>query len=161
MGRKPTYPEPCGTHAGWQAHQRYGTPFCDPCLEARRARKRFYRKENIEVYRERARQWKRDHPEQNRESNRRRRSLHSIPYKDSAVILIHGPFCWICGDRIDLKAPRNCQGDNWERGLHIDHVVPVSKGGEDTIFNVRPAHALCNISRGNQNPPEEEKTEEN
>jgi 5-methylcytosine-specific restriction endonuclease McrA len=29
--------------------------------------------------------------------------------------------------------------------LHIDHVYPLSKGGLDTLENVRPSHGKCNI----------------
>jgi len=32
-------------------------------------------------------------------------------------------------------------------GLHIDHVMPLSKGGPDTLENVRPAHGSCNVKK--------------
>jgi len=32
-------------------------------------------------------------------------------------------------------------------GLQIDHVIPIVKGGPDTLNNVRPAHGLCNIKK--------------
>lgn len=32
--------------------------------------------------------------------------------------------------------------------LTVDHVVPRSKGGNDDIANLRPAHAHCNYARG-------------
>lgn len=35
-------------------------------------------------------------------------------------------------------------GDVWE---HIDHIVPLSKGGTNTIDNVAPACAQCNLSK--------------
>jgi 5-methylcytosine-specific restriction endonuclease McrA len=147
-GRPVIYKNPCGTHAGWQKHQKEQTPFCEPCLEARRAYKRARHKKNPEENREYNRKWRKANPDAKRESQRRRRAKKSVPYKESAVLLIYGTDCWICGGEIDLKAPRNCRGDNWEKGLHIDHVIPIAKGGEDTVFNVRPAHALCNVSKG-------------
>lgn len=30
-----------------------------------------------------------------------------------------------------------------------DHLIPRSLGGDDTLDNLRPAHASCNYSRGN------------
>jgi 5-methylcytosine-specific restriction endonuclease McrA len=44
-----------------------------------------------------------------------------------------------------MSAPRKVGQDGWEHGLHIDHVYPLSKGGLDTLENVRPAHGKCNI----------------
>jgi 5-methylcytosine-specific restriction endonuclease McrA len=38
--------------------------------------------------------------------------------------------------------------------LHMDHVIPLSRGGEDVILNVVPACAPCNLSKGNKLPLE-------
>lgn len=64
------------------------------------------------------------------------------------VIATYGVNCHICGNLINLEAPRSVGRAGWENGLHIDHVIPMSKGGEDTLDNVRPAHAKCNILKG-------------
>ena len=42
--------------------------------------------------------------------------------------------CHICGEKIK------------EKDLHADHVVPVSKGGEN--MGMKPAHSWCNLRRG-------------
>lgn len=34
------------------------------------------------------------------------------------------------------------------RATHLDHVVPLSKGGSDTESNIVPACAKCNLSKG-------------
>ena len=65
--------------------------------------------------------------------------------------------CWICGGRCDLKdfIERDgtiiC-GNNYPS---IDHVVPISEGGEDSWENVRLAHRDCNSKRywGKLTPP--------
>ena len=36
---------------------------------------------------------------------------------------------------------------NSELGWEIDHIVPVSEGGTDSIFNLRPLYWRNNISR--------------
>src|SRR5690606_27003706 len=37
----------------------------------------------------------------------------------------------------------------------IDHVIPFSKGGNDTPSNLRPSHSGCNISRQDRDPAEQ------
>lgn len=58
--------------------------------------------------------------------------------------------CHLCKRPIDLLAPRSTKYIAWENGFQIDHLIPISKGGVDTLENIRPAHGLCNISRGNK-----------
>ena len=82
----------------------------------------------------------------------KRRALKYNAIKDNYtpgyIIAIYGTLCHLCKEEIDLKAPRATKYKGWERGLQIDHVVPLSKGGSDTLDNLRPAHGLCNISKG-------------
>ena len=35
-------------------------------------------------------------------------------------------------------------------GPSVDHIVARSHGGTDDIENIRPAHTLCNSTRGNK-----------
>lgn len=53
-----------------------------------------------------------------------------------------GSTCWLCKEPIDLSADR--RGPS---GLSVDHVTPRSKGGTDDLWNLRPAHRRCNVSR--------------
>ncbi len=66
-------------------------------------------------------------------------------YTEQDILNTYGNVCHICLKEIDLSLPRNSKGNNWQYGLHIDHVIPLSKGGTDTVDNVRPAHAICNM----------------
>jgi len=34
--------------------------------------------------------------------------------------------------------------------VHIDHIIPISKGGLDTIENMQIVHSSCNLSKGNK-----------
>jgi 5-methylcytosine-specific restriction endonuclease McrA len=67
------------------------------------------------------------------------------PIRISADVLIQrdGNVCHICLDVIDLSLPRNSRF-----GATIDHVMPVSKGGADTLENMKLAHWICNIKKG-------------
>jgi hypothetical protein len=49
--------------------------------------------------------------------------------------------CRICGERIDLTLPTH-HADSFT----IDHIEPVSAGGEHSYENVRAAHLRCNVS---------------
>lgn len=56
-----------------------------------------------------------------------------------------GWVCGICSEPIDstLKFPARMSPS-------IDHIVPVSHGGEHSYGNVRASHLTCNIKRGNR-----------
>lgn len=96
------------------------------------------------------------HPEKMREKSRRRRARKYAngfePYTEQQVLDTYGTDCHICNEPIDLDAPRRTSQKGWEKGLHIDHLIPIAKGGSDTLENTRPAHGLCNISRGASMP---------
>jgi len=81
--------------------------------------------------------------------NRRARKLGVLSerYTWHDVVLRWGANCHICKKSIDLDAPRSVRVEGWQEGLHMDHVVPISKGGSDTLENVKPAHGLCNIKK--------------
>ena len=90
-----------------------------------------------------------------RKTARKRRALKlengHEPYTEQEVLDLYGTNCHLCELPIDLQAPRHAsQGKGWQTGLQIDHVVPLSKGGADTIENVRPSHARCNLSKNNK-----------
>jgi 5-methylcytosine-specific restriction endonuclease McrA len=48
--------------------------------------------------------------------------------------------CHICGDMISLEIGSLSR-------LSLDHVIPLSRGGKNTIENVAPAHRICNQIR--------------
>ncbi|MDX3353901.1 HNH endonuclease signature motif containing protein [Streptomyces sp. ME01-24h] len=51
--------------------------------------------------------------------------------------------CGLCGGRVAMK-----QTVPHPKAPTIDHVVPISEGGDDTRANVQLAHFLCNSSKG-------------
>lgn len=54
----------------------------------------------------------------------------------ASVIERDGYVCGLCGDPVD-------PGD-----VHIDHVLPVSLGGDDELPNLQVTHSSCNLAKG-------------
>jgi len=112
---------------------------------------RIWRINNLEYNREYQRKHKKLNPHIKRESERRRRTLKKNgnvqKYKESEVLDLYGWVCHICNGSINPAASRSAGIGDWELGLHIDHLIPISKGGEDSLSNVRPSHAVCNLKK--------------
>jgi len=63
-----------------------------------------------------------------------------LPLPDFEAILAEfGMVCHICGLEIITKAD-----------LHMDHVIPLAKGGPHSAGNIRPSHARCNRKKGSK-----------
>lgn len=96
-----------------------------------------------------AKEWRDANPAMKREANRRRKALlKSVKvsrYSEAEVIAIYGNKCHICKDFINMTAPRWSGKPGWEVGFQVDHLIPISKGGEDSLENVRPSHGKCNL----------------
>jgi 5-methylcytosine-specific restriction endonuclease McrA len=147
----------CGENsASYKVHIKNNEPICDKCKELknahtrkkyqankvkRLARQRELHKQNLKHKRELIR----------RKGNRRRALKLNNGfdlYTEKQVLDLYGTDCHICKKPIDLNTSRQVGKGNWEMGLHIDHIIPISKGGADILNNVKPAHAYCNISKG-------------
>lgn len=63
----------------------------------------------------------------------------------SLVFERDGWMCGLCGVAIDKSLPHP---DPWS--VSLDHVVPLSKGGQHSLGNVQAAHLTCNLSKGNR-----------
>ncbi len=113
------------------------------------AHKRAYYLKNIDARKVYGKKYYQENKERRRADNRLRRArknaVVSEKYTKQDVLDKWGTDCHICKQPIDLSAPR--VGSN---GLHLDHVIPISKGGPDTLSNVKPAHGRCNISKHNK-----------
>ena len=109
-------------------------------IEVKSAKKKTYREQNLTRVREIA-----------RECERRRKALKlktfTIKYTEQEVLERYSDICYLCNQTIDLTANRKPGNKGWQFGLHIDHLIPLSKNGSDTIENVRPTHGLCNIKK--------------
>lgn len=124
------------------------------------ARKRVYRDQSLariteqqrrwyeghrEVVRKKSKEWKLTHPEKvrlmsQRGTRMRRARLGGIVISTEnwrGVLEKAGNRCLYCG----------AVGD-----LHIEHFIPVSRGGQSTLTNILPACEPCNKSKGAHDP---------
>ena len=90
--------------------------------------------------------YRKSHPEIDKIHGRKRRAAkHNVghePYATKSVFERDKWTCGICGLFIDrtLKHPHPLSSS-------IDHVKPLSKGGDDHLVNVQAAHLICNIRK--------------
>lgn len=147
------YPK-CGTKNGHRDHMRkYKDEPCEACMEGMRQYWRDFRSKPEN--KEKAKEYNRTN-RKIRNSTRFRKLIAQgfNPAKDyfsaNTVIETYGTNCHLCGGEVDLLAPRTPGQPGWERSLHVDHVIPLSKGGDDTLENVRPSHGKCNVRKHNR-----------
>ena len=99
-------------------------------------------KENQELTKERTRVAKLNNPLRYQNYANRRRaqkiSSHVENFDSNHIILKYGNKCCYCGGKFE----------------HIDHYMPLSKGGGHTLENVRPACRNCNLTKNNKTPEE-------
>ena len=166
----------CGTYAGWGRHRRNSEMPCKDCVLAYNkyqkdyrknhpsAKKRIYKKrksnpvyahayyeKNKKTIQEKHAIYKKENKHIAVASSHKRRAkiakVVHIPYLQTDVISTYGNKCYLCLEPIDFNAPRRAGKGNWELGLHIDHVIPIAQNGSDTLENVRPTHAKCNLRK--------------
>lgn len=144
---KETYMIKHGTLSGYRSHTRKLNELpCEPCREAMKEHWKTQRVVRNDPINQKRREWRARTPGANRSRTKRARLFGGQEglYSDIQVLELYGTDCHICEGPISLDAPRQCGKPGWELGLQIDHVFPLSKGGSDTLDNVRPAHGYCN-----------------
>lgn len=111
---------------------------------ARRARAKYEQKNPDKVREVKARSQSRPESLRKRADRQRvrrakTRGAGATEYVDRTLVLsAHGGICGICGDPVDPA--------DW----HLDHIVPLTKGGPHTYENVQPTHPVCNMRKGGQ-----------
>lgn len=132
---------------------------CRECKDAARDYQLAWRRANREYYREYKREerkrYYKKYPNKRTELNRKKgrkerarlRQLKSVSFTTKDVIDLWGTDCHICNESIDMRITRHCGELGWEMGLHLDHVIPLAKGGHNIISNVKPSHASCNLKK--------------
>ena len=89
---------------------------------------------------ERALRWQLANPDKAWARNQKRRArLRNAPVVEQidrqAIIKRDGGICQICHRPVPTKQ------------IHLDHIVPLSQGGDHTAANLRLTHQLCNLRR--------------
>lgn len=110
-----------------------------------------WRQKNLDKHREYKIKWRKENREKYLEAKRlhqrKRKAKTNKNYNENEVLSRYGTDCHLCGDPIDLSAPRSCKYPGWEYGLQIDHVIQLCVDGEDSIDNVKPSHGICNVKK--------------
>jgi hypothetical protein len=131
------------------------------CIKCRKEYDKQYREKNRNIVRKRNNDWywknkeyhnqkSKEHWLNNRESYRLRERRYRArkknngyeKYTEQDIFNKYGTDCYLCQKSIDLNIPRT-----EPEGLNIEHVIPIVKGGPDTLENVRPSHRNCNLSK--------------
>ena len=105
--------------------------------QCRDASLRWYRA-NLEWAKKNHREWCSVNLEKTRVYKHRRRAAEGSFTKEEVDTLLESQWyeCAYCG------------ADLLERSYHLDHIVPVSKGGTSYIENIAAACPSCNLSKG-------------
>ena len=76
------------------------------------------------------------HKEKVNKKDRVRKRANSYTSKANVrdwVFTAYGEYCLCCGSNDDIQ---------------LDHIVPISKGGKNTLSNLQPLCKSCNVSKG-------------
>lgn len=105
-------------------------------VESERLRKIAWREANRDKFRAAQERWQREHPNERNEiaALRRARLREAVVerVRREIVFVRDCGLCHICGCRVDPS--------DW----HLDHVIPIARGGEHSYDNVAVSHPACN-----------------
>lgn len=80
-----------------------------------------------------------------RRKRARKLAAKSEPYTTAEIAARDEYRCGLCRGTVNMELEHP---DLWSPS--VDHIVPISKGGDDTRANVQLAHLGCNIRKGNR-----------
>lgn len=119
--------------------------------------RKIWYQENKELMKERRRQWYLQNKDKAYLRVLKRRSLkHSVAFagvKRKDLLDRDNWTCQICGVRVhDRNEGGNENRHLWddERKAHLDHVIPISKGGDSTPQNMQVLCRTCNLSKSDK-----------
>jgi 5-methylcytosine-specific restriction endonuclease McrA len=128
--------EECGESIG--PTKKTGTRFCSTACQERDGGRR-WRQANPEKRAQLAREYEaRNRGTINRKAARRRawkRDAFVEDVHELVVLEMDDGVCGICGEDVDPF------------DFHVDHVIPLAKGGEHSYANVQTAHPACNVRK--------------
>jgi 5-methylcytosine-specific restriction endonuclease McrA len=108
--------------------------------ETKRAIDRAYYMSHRETIIDRVCQWQQDNPERVARRSARRRAQKRASFVEDVIPLVvlelDDGVCGICKEDVDPF------------DFHVDHVIPLAKGGWHSYSNVQVAHPICNLRKG-------------
>lgn len=128
--------------------------------EQKRERGRVWRAKNYDTIRERRQKWSKEHASEVRERSRRwaannpdaRNAQHHL--RRARMLEAGGSFT-----ASDIESIRKAQGNrcylcgkSLKRSYHIDHFIPLAKGGTNDPGNLRLACPHCNLTKHDKHP---------
>jgi 5-methylcytosine-specific restriction endonuclease McrA len=122
---------------------------CTAYIRKRESDRKYY-KAHTEKEFKRVRKWQKEHPENCRLSQHRRRARLNGK-GDYTIDELYGQFeqqegfCFYCGELLY---------SSFDNVIHVDHKIPVSRGGSNTIENIVISCASCNLKKGTKTPEE-------
>lgn len=115
--------------------------FYDKNKEAQQERARSFYSKHKEHYASTMREWRQNNRERMRSHWAKRRLLKKLQRDEtlvdySTVLERDGYVCYLCEKCVEPD------------DVHMDHVIPLSKGGRHSIDNLRVTHSKCNLAKG-------------
>ena len=117
---------------------KYASELRNRNIEASRAKERARYAAN--GYRDKKREWRMANPSRVVEYTSRRRALKqasTVGEVDMERVLSSYGHCYLCGYTLSGE-------------IHVDHVIPLSRGGAHSEQNLRPTHARCNLRKSDK-----------
>jgi len=114
-------------------------------IEKEHERAKMFYKDNPDYFKEWRKNYYQEHKEETQAQRMKRRALEKevtigyVPSKPKSELYKRDKgICGICNNYVEY--------DN----VHIDHIVPLSKGGEHSMSNLQLSHSWCNLKKGNK-----------
>lgn len=81
--------------------------------------------------------------------NYKRRNHTIVINSNLDILAVFRKYKWICQD-CGCSTPKELRGTFLPNSPELDHIIPISKGGEHTYRNVQLLCRKCNLKKGNK-----------
>ena len=138
-----------GTYIGdYERCKRNRAVACGLCLAAAAKYRREQVLKNPDKFKEQDKRYRQIHGYVSSRDRAKKNGGQYAYYTRKQIFDRDGYDCYLCQEPVDLNAPHIQGQPGWETYPHVEHVVPLALGGDDTLENVKIAHAKCNVDKG-------------